>query len=98
MPDPTPIPDEELEAWPGAIRMVIAPPVGFDPLDGPIRAVEAIVDHGTLGRRFSTRWVFKEEEIIRLAAGDPVYLSVAGQSMVPVCLSFLEPVEETPNG
>ena len=97
MPDATPIPDEEI--WEGAERLVIGPPVGSDPT-GDIRAVEALVDEGSYGRRFSTRWVFTDEEITRLALGDPVYLTFYGRQMAPVLLSLLEapevPVEEVP--
>lgn len=95
MPDATYIPDEEVAGWPGARRLVIGPPAGHD-LTGDIRAVEAIVDEGTWGRRFSTRWIFSDEEITRLAAGDPVYLTFYGDAMAPVALSFLEPVDGPP--
>lgn len=87
MPDPTAIPDEEV--WSGAQRLTIGPPVGF-PKDGPIRSVEALVDEGPTGRRYSTRWVFNDEEILRLSLGDPLYLVVNAFQMPPVSLGFLE--------
>lgn len=90
MPDPTPIPDVEVDGWPGARRLTIGAPPG---LEDQVRPIEAIVDQGSLGKRYSTRWVFTDEEITRLAAGDPVYVSFYGVQLVPHLLSFLEPAE-----
>lgn len=87
MPDPTSIPDVEVDSWPGATRMTIGAPLG---LEDQVRPIEAIVDEGSLGRRFSTRWVFTEAELLRLALGDPVYVSFYGRALVPHSLSLLE--------
>jgi len=95
MPDATPIPDHEV--WDGAVRRVIGPPAGHE-LTGDIRAVEALIDRGSFGVRFSTRWVFTDDEITRLAAGDPVYVSFYGAALVPHSLSMLEPIEEPNHG
>lgn len=89
MPDATPIPDEEV--WEDARKLVIGPPLGY--LGDDVASVEAIVDEGSLGRRYSTRWVFTDQEVARLAMGDPVYLTFYGQQMAPVSLSFLEAPE-----
>lgn len=89
MPDATPIPDLEVDGWPGAVRMTIGAPPGLEEVCRPI---EAIVDQGQMGKRYSTRWTFTDEEITRLAAGDPVYVSFFAPRLVPHGLSFLEPV------
>lgn len=97
MPDATPIPDVEVAGWPGGHHLTIGAPRG---LEDQVRPIEAIVDEASLGRRFSTRWVFTDEEITRLSMGDPVYVSFYGAALVPHSLSMLEPVDgptqETP--
>jgi hypothetical protein len=77
---PTPIPDDELEANPGCRRQVIGPPPGFD-YDGPIAAIEALVgiseELGTTVYRF--RCVLEDDDLERLTAGMPVWVSFCGR-------------------
>lgn len=83
---PTPIPEEDV--WEGGKRLAILPPGGD--FDLGIGAVEAIVDETRFGLRFVTRWVPEGSDLLRLQAGEPLYLSICAPQMVPVDLTLAE--------
>lgn len=76
---PAPIPDAAV--WPGAQRMVIAPPDG-DLTNPDIAPVEALVDQASIGRRLSVRCVLEDGDLEILARGGAVWVSFYGV-MVP---------------
>lgn len=80
---------EDSDLWEGSSRHVIMPP-GND-LDSGIMPIEAIVDVSPrYGRRFVTKWVPDEEDLLRLRAGEPVFLSLYASQMIPVSVSLSE--------
>lgn len=76
---PTPIPDDELATNPDHQRVVIQPPAGYD-IDGPIRAVEALVgrDNELDCTVFRFRCVFEDDDLERVNAGMPVWVTFCG--------------------
>jgi hypothetical protein len=74
---PTPIPDELIRE--GSVRRTIAAPNG-DLLDDNIRPVDALISHDqpTGLAAVRVRLVLEGDELDRLAAGKPVWLTMLG--------------------
>lgn len=76
---PTPIPDAEVV--PGHERLVMAPPDGDLTGDGGVEPVEMLVAPAADGSGlavFSARIVLEDDDLERLTAGEPFWVSFYG--------------------
>lgn len=81
-----PIPDDEVPE--GSERIVVGPPRGVS--IEQVRPVEVVARRSTLGHVFSTRFVLEPDDLERLAAGEPVWISMWG-GVVPFDVAVGEP-------
>lgn len=86
---PVPIPDAQI--WPGARRLVIAPPDG-DMTNEQIRSCEALVDIDELSPRFCMRIELEAGDLERLQADPHFWLIIRGLALPPFALVVPDPV------
>lgn len=85
MPEITPIPDAEILE--GARRITMGAPRGMEEQVRPAE-VQVIPDDVFMAR-FMTRWVFSDDELVRMANGEPVYVTICGNRMPPLSVEML---------
>lgn len=90
---PTPIPDEEVPD--GYRRLVVAPPDGdmTNPDIAPVEAVFGLIrlGEGSFAPGFAMRLVLEDGELERMASGEPVWLYLVGNRLVPFDVSIAGP-------
>lgn len=77
--------------WPGARRIVVAPPDG-DLTNNDIAPVEALIDRLEDGSpRMSVRCVLEDGDLAKLATGGHVWISFLAPQLIPFALTVTGP-------